>query len=79
MGDEPFVAPIVDSTAVFKPDIFKGKVLFCTGSYMGPFQAVRANQKKYRNGRRRKWDMSEHDGSCGKFRLFEQLAVCNGL
>lgn len=29
------VAPIVDSTAVFKPDIFKGKVLFCTGGGSG--------------------------------------------
>lgn len=25
------VAPTVDSTTVFKNDIFKGKVLFCTG------------------------------------------------
>ncbi len=29
------VAPIVDSTAVFRSDIFKGKVLFCTGGGSG--------------------------------------------
>lgn len=31
----PHIAPIVDSTAVFKADIFKGKVLFCTGGGSG--------------------------------------------
>ncbi|RDB30024.1 Peroxisomal 2,4-dienoyl-CoA reductase SPS19 [Hypsizygus marmoreus] len=30
-----YVAPIVDSTSVFKPEIFKGKVLFCTGGGSG--------------------------------------------
>jgi peroxisomal 2,4-dienoyl-CoA reductase len=30
-----FVAPVVDSSTVFKPDIFKGKVLFCTGGGSG--------------------------------------------
>jgi len=30
-----FVTPSVDSTAVFKADIFKGKVLFCTGGGSG--------------------------------------------
>ncbi|KAI0292337.1 hypothetical protein B0F90DRAFT_1811956 [Multifurca ochricompacta] len=29
------VLPVVDSTAVFKDDIFKGKVLFCTGGGSG--------------------------------------------
>jgi hypothetical protein len=27
--------PVVDSTTVFKPDIFKNKVLFCTGGGSG--------------------------------------------
>ena len=31
----PHVVPIVESTSVFKPDIFKGKVLFCTGGGSG--------------------------------------------
>jgi hypothetical protein len=31
----PSATPIVDSTAVFKGDIFKGKVLFCTGGGSG--------------------------------------------
>jgi peroxisomal 2,4-dienoyl-CoA reductase len=35
MAPKPFVAPIVESTAVFKPDIFNGKVLFCTGGGSG--------------------------------------------
>lgn len=29
------VAPVFDSTAVFKDNIFKGKVLFCTGGGSG--------------------------------------------
>ncbi|CAA7263671.1 unnamed protein product [Cyclocybe aegerita] len=29
------IIPIVDSTAIFKDDIFKGKVLFCTGGGSG--------------------------------------------
>ncbi|KAF9493297.1 NAD(P)-binding protein [Pleurotus eryngii] len=35
MAPPSYVAPIVDSTAIFKPDIFKGKVLFCTGGGSG--------------------------------------------
>jgi hypothetical protein len=35
MGHTPYVTPTADSTAVFKPDIFKGKVLFCTGGGSG--------------------------------------------
>lgn len=35
-----YVQPIVDSTAVFKPDIFKGKVLFCTGGGSGICRAM---------------------------------------
>lgn len=35
MAPSPYVTPVVDSTAVFKPDIFKGKVLFCTGGGSG--------------------------------------------
>ncbi|KAF8996145.1 2,4-dienoyl-CoA reductase [Cyathus striatus] len=35
MAPTQYVAPIVDSLSVFKPDIFKGKVLFCTGGGSG--------------------------------------------
>ncbi|KIK56510.1 hypothetical protein GYMLUDRAFT_47034 [Collybiopsis luxurians FD-317 M1] len=35
MSPVPFVAPVVESTAAFKDDIFKGKVLFCTGGGSG--------------------------------------------
>ncbi|CAA7262379.1 unnamed protein product [Cyclocybe aegerita] len=35
MAPAPYVVPIVDSTAIFKDDIFKGKVLFCTGGGSG--------------------------------------------
>ncbi|KAF8898021.1 2,4-dienoyl-CoA reductase [Gymnopilus junonius] len=35
MAPSPYVFPIVDSRSVFKPDIFKGKVLFCTGGGSG--------------------------------------------
>ena len=35
MAATPRVAPIVDSTSVFKQDIFKGNVLFCTGGGSG--------------------------------------------
>ncbi|KAI0033884.1 2,4-dienoyl-CoA reductase [Vararia minispora EC-137] len=34
------LAPVVDSTAVFMPDIFKGKVLFCTGGGSGICRAM---------------------------------------
>jgi hypothetical protein len=35
MPSSAHVVPIVDSTSVFKADIFKGKVLFCTGGGSG--------------------------------------------
>lgn len=35
MAPEPFVAGVPLSTSVFKADIFKGKVLFCTGGGSG--------------------------------------------
>ena len=35
MAPSAHVLPVVDSTAVFKEDIFKGKVLFCTGGGSG--------------------------------------------
>ncbi|KAJ7111144.1 2,4-dienoyl-CoA reductase [Mycena crocata] len=35
MAPSAFVTPIVASTSVFKEDIFKGKVLFCTGGGSG--------------------------------------------
>lgn len=35
MAPAAFVAPSVTSDSVFKPDIFKGKVLFCTGGGSG--------------------------------------------
>ncbi|KZT00895.1 NAD(P)-binding protein [Laetiporus sulphureus 93-53] len=35
-----YVSPIVDSTTVFKNDIFKGKVLFCTGGGSGICKAM---------------------------------------
>ncbi|KAJ3553463.1 hypothetical protein NM688_g3600 [Phlebia brevispora] len=35
MATKAYIAPAVDSTAVFKDDLFKGKVLFCTGGGSG--------------------------------------------
>ncbi|TFY67896.1 hypothetical protein EVG20_g3767 [Dentipellis fragilis] len=35
MAPTPYVQPVSKSTAVFKDDIFKGKVLFCTGGGSG--------------------------------------------
>ena len=35
MTSSPYVIPVAESTTVFKPDIFKGKVLFCTGGGSG--------------------------------------------
>jgi len=35
MAPSPYVVPVVDSTSVFKPEIFRGKVLFCTGGGSG--------------------------------------------
>ncbi|KAF5389349.1 hypothetical protein D9757_004362 [Collybiopsis confluens] len=35
MAPSYFLAPIVDSSSTFKDDIFKGKVLFCTGGGSG--------------------------------------------
>jgi len=40
MTASPYVAPVVDSTTVFKPDIFNGKVLFCTGGGSGICRAM---------------------------------------
>ncbi|KAH7923326.1 NAD(P)-binding protein [Leucogyrophana mollusca] len=40
MPPKPFVAPIVDSKSVFLPNIFKGKVLFCTGGGSGICKAM---------------------------------------
>ncbi|KAK7462340.1 peroxisomal 2 4-dienoyl-CoA reductase sps19 [Stygiomarasmius scandens] len=40
MAPTPYVQPIADSTAVFKNDIFKGKVLFCTGGGSGICRAM---------------------------------------
>lgn len=38
---KPYIEPpTVDSTAVFKDDIFKGKVLFCTGGGSGICKAM---------------------------------------
>ena len=37
---KPFQAPLASSTSVFKPDIFKGKVLFCTGGGSGICRAM---------------------------------------
>ncbi|TFY76528.1 hypothetical protein EWM64_g7483 [Hericium alpestre] len=35
MAPVPYVQPVVKSTDIFKADIFKGKVLFCTGGGSG--------------------------------------------
>ncbi|KAG5651450.1 hypothetical protein H0H81_008608 [Sphagnurus paluster] len=47
MAPSPYVVPKVDSTAVFKPDIFRNKVLFCTGGgsgiCRGMTEAIRSN------------------------------------
>ena len=40
MAPTAYVQPIVDSTSAFKPDIFKGKVLFCTGGGSGICRAM---------------------------------------
>ncbi|OCH88828.1 2,4-dienoyl-CoA reductase [Obba rivulosa] len=40
MAPTPYVHPAVDSTAVFKSDLFKGKVLFCTGGGSGICKAM---------------------------------------
>ncbi|TRM56294.1 hypothetical protein BD626DRAFT_560850 [Schizophyllum amplum] len=40
MAPTAYIAPVVDSTEVFKPDIFKGKVLFCTGGGSGICRAM---------------------------------------
>ncbi|KZT66422.1 2,4-dienoyl-CoA reductase [Daedalea quercina L-15889] len=40
MAPKAYVAPVVNSTAVFKDDIFKGKVLFCTGGGSGICKCV---------------------------------------
>jgi len=40
MAPVAFVAPVVDSTAVFKENIFEGRVLFCTGGGSGICRAM---------------------------------------
>ena len=40
MLPSPYVTPIVDSTNVFKDDIFKGKVIFVTGGGSGICKAM---------------------------------------
>ena len=40
MAPVAFIAPVVDSTAVFKENIFEGKVLFCTGGGSGICRAM---------------------------------------
>lgn len=35
MAPTAYVQPVVDSTSVFKADLYKGKVLFCTGGGSG--------------------------------------------
>lgn len=40
MLPSPYVAPIVNSTSVFKEDIFKGKVIFVTGGGSGICKAM---------------------------------------
>ncbi|KAF5346413.1 hypothetical protein D9758_012765 [Tetrapyrgos nigripes] len=40
MAPTAYIQPIADSTSVFKNDIFKGKVLFCTGGGSGICRAM---------------------------------------
>lgn len=40
MAPSAYVAPVIDSTLVFRDDIFKGKVLFCTGGGSGICRAM---------------------------------------
>ncbi|KAK0462735.1 hypothetical protein IW261DRAFT_1627271, partial [Armillaria novae-zelandiae] len=40
MAPSAYIAPVVESTLVFRDDIFKGKVLFCTGSGSGICRAM---------------------------------------
>ena len=35
MSSKAYVQPVVDSTSIFKDDLFTGKVLFCTGGGSG--------------------------------------------
>ena len=35
MSPQPHATPVVDSAAVFKDNLFAGKVLFCTGGGSG--------------------------------------------
>lgn len=35
-----YISPVVDSTTIFKSDVFKGKVLFCTGGGSGICKAM---------------------------------------
>jgi len=40
MAPAQYVAPVTDSTAIFRQDLFKGKVLFCTGGGSGICKAM---------------------------------------
>lgn len=40
MAPTPYIAPIVSSESIFKADLFKGKVLFCTGGGSGICRAM---------------------------------------
>lgn len=40
MAPTPYVAPVVSSESIFKADLFKGKVLFCTGGGSGICRAM---------------------------------------
>lgn len=40
MSPVPYVAPVASSESIFQPNIFKGKVLFCTGGGSGICRAM---------------------------------------
>ena len=40
MALKSYAAPVANSTDVFQPNIFKGKVLFCTGGGSGICRAM---------------------------------------
>ncbi|KAF9451457.1 2,4-dienoyl-CoA reductase [Macrolepiota fuliginosa MF-IS2] len=40
MAPSAYIQPVVDSTSVFKADLFRGKVLFCTGGGSGICRAM---------------------------------------
>ncbi|KAF5346499.1 hypothetical protein D9756_010042 [Leucocoprinus leucothites] len=47
MAPSAYSQPLVDSTAIFKPDLFKGKVLFCTGGGSGICRAMTAAMMRH--------------------------------